>query len=106
MAQSPDIASILAAVSTLTDWQDIMRVKNAIEKRLVDVPTPKYKASEVKQRFAGVKRVQLVGLQDRHLNGMEVDLVDIMQTNIVVLINKYGTPQRTRIPAVCAIPIS
>ena len=105
MAQISGIAAILASVAACDDWHQLMELKNVIEKRLIDVPTPKPTAAEVKARFSGVKTVKLVGLSDRFLNGMEVEVAEVKQTNLVVLINKYGTPQRTRIPAVCAIPV-
>lgn len=82
-----------------------MELKNAVEKRLIAVPTPKPTAAEVRARFAGVKKVRLVGLRDHLLNGMEAEVVETKQTNIVVIINKYGTPERTRVRSVCAIPV-
>lgn len=99
------IAAIVAAISSCENWQELMEIKNAIDKRLRIVEFPKLNAAQVRATFKKGMKVTLVGLRDPSLNGLEGEVIEVAQTRLVIDVPfTAGSPYRTRIPAACAIP--
>lgn len=101
-----NMSDVADAINASNDWADLMTIKNAVEKRLYSVHAPKLTPAQVRAKYKPGMSVVLVGLRDSLLNGEVVEVVEVLQTKLVVAIQHLtGQTVRTRIPAICAVPV-